>query len=71
MDMATVLWIEFGVLLAGTIYAWYNWYLVLVKKCDTCSISVHENPFTSKCFWGALFFTLAFLVNIWSLAIAA
>lgn len=70
MNLETTLWVEFVVLLAGTIYAWYNWYLVLVKKCDTCSISVHDNPFTSKCFWGALFFTIALVVNVWSLSVA-
>lgn len=70
MSLGATLWVEFAVLLAGTAYAWYNWYLVLVNKCSTCSISVHENPFTSKCFWGALFFTLALLVNIYSLILA-
>lgn len=64
MNLEILIKLEFVVLLAGTIYAWYNWYLVLVGKCKTCSISVHENPFSSKCFWGALFFTGAFIVNI-------
>lgn len=67
MEMLSILKIELAVLAIGTMYAWYNWYLVLVGKCDTCSIGVHQKPFTSKCFWGALFFTLALAVNIWAL----
>jgi hypothetical protein len=64
MNIETLIKVEFIVLLAGTIYAWYNWYLVLVGKCKTCSVLVHDNPFTSKCFWGAVFFTLALVVNV-------
>lgn len=67
MSLIDILWIQFAVLLVGTLYAWYNWYLVLKGKCKTCSVEVHANPFTSKCFWGALFFTLAFIVSIWAL----
>lgn len=67
MALHPVLLAEFVVLLLGTTYAWYNWYKVLIGKCDTCSISVHEKPFTSKCFWGALFFTAALAVNVYSL----
>jgi hypothetical protein len=63
MDALFLIWLEFIVLLAGTTYAWYNWYLVLKGECKTCSVGVHENPFTSKCFWGALFFTLALAIN--------
>ncbi len=61
------LWFEFIVLLLGTIYAWYNWYKVLIGQCETCSMSVHDKPFTSKCFWGALFFTLALVINGYTL----
>lgn len=63
MNLETLIRLEFFVLLAGTSYAWYNWYLVFVGKCKTCSISVHESPFSSKCFWGAIFFTIALAVN--------
>ncbi len=56
--------IELVILICGTLFAWYNWILVLQKKCTTCSIEVHENPFLSKCFWGALFFTAALMVQI-------
>ncbi|MBP9752086.1 MAG: hypothetical protein KBD19_04505 [Candidatus Moranbacteria bacterium] len=72
MDLVTVLWIECVVLILGTAYAWYNWYLVLRGRCGISCIPgvAQENPYTSKCFWGALFFTLALLVNIWSLAVA-
>ena len=64
MDIEILVWLELAVLFSGTAYAWYNWILVLQGKCKTCSVAVHENPFTSKCFWGAIFFTLAFVVNV-------
>ena len=39
------------VLLMGTIYAWYQFILVLARRCDTCSLDLKENPFKSKCLW--------------------
>ncbi len=69
MDINTLVLLEFLVLLVGTIYAWYNWVLVLLGRCKTCSVSVHDSPFTSKCFWGALFFTVALLINIWMILV--
>ncbi len=67
MSIATLIWLNFIILLSGTGYAWYNWILVLQGKCKTCSVGVHEKPYTSKCFVGAIFFTVALLVNIWML----
>ena len=64
MNLETLILVELVILLVGTTYAWYNWYLVLKGRCKTCSVSVHDNPFTSKCFVGAIFFTLALLINI-------
>lgn len=57
------------ILAGGTIFAWYQFYLTYTGKCDECSggscdISVRKNPFKSKCFIGALFFTLAFLLAL-------
>lgn len=69
MNLSTSLWVEVFILLLGTIYAWYNWYLVLVGKCTTCSIDLHKNPFKSKCFMGAVFFTLALLISIYTLSL--
>ena len=48
-----------AVLFAGTVYAWYQFYKVWHNKCDTCSVDLHMSPFKSKCFVGAVFFTLA------------
>lgn len=64
MILENILQVEFVILFLGTAYAWYNWYLVLVGRCETCSVSVHDKPFTSKCFVGAIFFTLALVVNV-------
>ena len=52
------------VLLMGTIYAWYQFILVLARQCDTCSLDLKENPFKSKCFVGAIFFSVAFVLSI-------
>ncbi len=52
------------VLLMGTIYAWYQFILVLARRCDTCSLDLKENPFKSKCFVGAIFFSVAFVLSI-------
>ncbi len=55
-----VLYILTSVLTLGTIYAWYQFYKVVSNKCDTCSVDLHQNPFKSKCFTGAVFFTVSF-----------
>lgn len=69
MDLVLVLEILVGVLALGTIYAWYQFYKVVVNQCDTCSVGLHQSPFKSKCFVGAVFFTLAFVLSIYALVL--
>lgn len=52
------------VLVLGMVYAWYQFALVLARQCDTCSVDLKESPFKSKCFVGAIFFSLAFVLAI-------
>ncbi len=67
MNLQTTLYVLNVVLALGTIYAWYQFYKVVANQCDTCSIDLHKNPFKSKCFVGAVFFTLAFILALYSL----
>ena len=55
-----------AILAMGTAYAWYQFYNVVRNKCDTCSIGLHESPFKSKCFTGAVFFTAAFIPSLYA-----
>ncbi|OGD70162.1 hypothetical protein A3I18_02295 [Candidatus Campbellbacteria bacterium RIFCSPLOWO2_02_FULL_35_11] len=69
MQLITVLQLLILVLSLGTIYAWYQFYQVLVKRCDTCSVGLMESPFKSKCFVGAVFFTLSLALAIYSITL--
>jgi hypothetical protein len=61
--------LQFYVLLVGTLFAWYNFVVEFIawrkgKKCKVgCPTNV-KNPFLSPCFGGAVFFTIAFILNI-------
>lgn len=61
--------IQFYVLLGGTIFAWYNFLSEYIawkqgKKCKRgCPVNA-KNPFMTPCFGGAVFFTIAFILNI-------
>ena len=57
-----LLFIQFGVLLGGTLFAWYQWYQEYFGNCDTCSSA--EGELISKCFLGAVFFSAAFILNL-------
>lgn len=63
-DINTMIWTLIIVLILGTIYAWYQFALVLARKCDTCSLDLKESPFKSKCFVGAIFFSIALVLSI-------
>lgn len=67
MSLINILYLLNAVLALGTVYAWYQFYKVATNQCDTCSINLHQSPFKSKCFVGAVFFTLAFALAIWAL----
>ncbi|MDD2934860.1 MAG: hypothetical protein PHX25_00075 [Candidatus Pacebacteria bacterium] len=66
MELIITLKILILVLSLGTLYAWYQFYQVLIKRCDTCSVGLKASPFRSKCFVGAIFFTTALLLAIYS-----
>ena len=63
-DITTTMYALLIVLALGTIYAWYQFAMVLARKCDTCSVGLQKSPFRSKCFVGALFFSLAFVIAL-------
>lgn len=58
---------EFIVLLCGTLFAWSNfgWELNSWLKGRACltGCSVGINPFFTPCFYGACFFTIAFILS--------
>lgn len=65
-----LLFVQLIVLIAGTVFAWYQWIKVLTehKRCSanpaSCATCIPEKPFQSKCFYGAVFFTIALGLNI-------
>jgi hypothetical protein len=59
---------EFVVLLLGTMFAWGNFGVELnswlhSQSCPTGCVVGVVNPFYTPCFYGALFFTLAFILS--------
>jgi len=59
---------EFIVLLCGTAFAWVNFSLELIswlnkKTCTFGCTAGLVNPFLTPCFYGAIFFTLAFIIS--------
>lgn len=67
MDLAQTIKFLNIVLGLGVIYSWYQFSLVVANKCDTCSIGLHKNPFKSKCFVGAIFFTVSSALALYAL----
>jgi len=65
MDILTVTYLLLAILGLGTIYVWYQFYKIIKNQCDTCSVGLHQSPFRSKCFVGAIFFTIAFALSIY------
>jgi len=63
-DINTTIWALVIVLSLGTIYSWYQFALVLARKCDTCSVGLKEGPFKSKCFVGAIFFSVSLVLAL-------
>lgn len=71
--MKSLIIAQFVVLLCGVLFAWgnfgyelYNW--LHNKACATgCSVGL-VNPFLTPCFYGALFFTIAFVLSCLILA---
>ena len=66
--MKKIIIAEFVILLMGTLFAWSNFTMELLswlknKPCQTgCTVGV-VNPFLTPCFYGAIFFTIAFVLS--------
>lgn len=63
--MKKILWMQFVILFGGTAYAWYQWVMEYLGKCDACGAD--EAEIFTKCFIGAAFFSIAFLLNVFAL----
>lgn len=67
--MLKIIKTQYTVLLIGTAFAWINFFVELTdwmekRVCTTgCAIGA-GNPFLTPCFFGAIFFTIAFALNI-------
>ena len=55
------------ILVTGTLFAWYQF--TVVWREHKCGQGTCDNPWTSKCFIGAVFFTLALGVTLYAIAI--
>lgn len=67
--MRKIILVQFIVLLIGTLFAWFNFFTELFNwlKEGSCTVgcaSGSANPFFTACFYGAIFFTIAFILNI-------
>lgn len=69
--MRKIILSQFFILLIGMVFAWSNFTIELFdwlnnRACTTgCSLSGEiVNPFLTPCFYGAIFFTLAFLLSL-------
>jgi hypothetical protein len=67
--MKKIIVAQFVVLLLGTLFAWVNFAYELVswlneRACPLgCPTTPGTNPFLTPCFYGALFFTAAFVLS--------
>ena len=63
--MKKLILMQFYVLLGGTVFAWYNFFKELTgsSSCVSCSQGSLDKLFT-PCFGGAIFFTIAFILNL-------
>jgi hypothetical protein len=66
--MKKIILTQFFVLLAGTLFAWFNfakeWIAYFQKTSCTLGCAAGINPFLTPCFGGAIFFTIAFVLSI-------
>ena len=63
---------QFIILLGGTLFAWINFGIELVdwlnkRACTTGCVLGLVNPFLTPCFYGAIFFTIAFILSAYIL----
>lgn len=67
--MKKLFYLQSGLLLAGTLFAWTNFGIELAnwlekKACTSgCAIGL-ANPFLTPCFYGAIFFLVNFIVSL-------
>ncbi len=66
--MKKIFWVQFIILLAGALFAWGNFGIELndwlnKRACTTGCAAGLINPFLTPCFFGAIFFLLAFLLH--------
>lgn len=67
--MKRIIILQFIVLLVGTVFAWFNFISELLnwlakRVCTTgCAVGL-VNPFFTPCFYGAIFFSMAFILSI-------
>ncbi|MFA6382021.1 MAG: hypothetical protein WCX08_02010 [Candidatus Buchananbacteria bacterium] len=63
--MRKIIITQFVILLAGVSFAWVNFFVELANWLNQtagtfgCAVGV-KNPFLTPCFYGAIFFTIAF-----------
>jgi len=66
--MKKILIIQFFVLLAGMLFAWFNFSKELISYYANTSCAfgcaAGVNPFLTPCFGGAVFFTIAFILHL-------
>ncbi|HPI67541.1 MAG TPA: hypothetical protein PKZ16_03320 [bacterium] len=56
-------------LLIGTLFAWTNFIIELIHWLNQTTnqlgcFTATKNPFLTPCFYGAIFFTLAFILSV-------
>ena len=66
--MKKLIKVQFFILLVGTVFAWGNFIWELVnylqdKECATGCVVGLVNPFRTPCFFGAMFFLVAFVFS--------
>lgn len=66
--MNNIILIQFIILLCGTLFAWFNFGKEFMdwRKNKTCAEGCVKgaNPFLTPCFYGAIFFTTAFILSL-------
>ena len=68
MDLLTVIKWQFWILLLGTGFAWVNVLLEAIswmkkEECKTSCDVKPKHPLSTPCFYGAVFFTVAFILS--------
>ncbi len=69
--MKKIILAQFVILLLGTVFAWANFFYELYSwlNQESCQLgciaySTTPNPFLTPCFYGALFFLVAFILSL-------